>query len=76
MSISVARLYAGLRSSSSRGSGCEPWVGDPALAFYPGTREIARPPETMQSQSRHGCCNTSSVAVAGATLHNTVLQRA
>src|SRR6266536_4535704 len=53
MSVSVARLSAGLRFSSSRGSGCEPWVGDPALAFYPGTRAIARPPETMQSQSRH-----------------------
>src|SRR5712691_13093156 len=40
------------------------WVRDPALAFYPGTHGFARPPETIQSQSRPLCCSTSFVAVA------------
>lgn len=31
---------------SSRGSGCEPWVCAPALAFYPGTRG-SRGPRTF-----------------------------
>ena len=35
----------------SRESDCEPWVGDPALVFYPGARGTARPPETVQSRS-------------------------
>ncbi len=51
------------RLSSSRGSG-PVWVDDPALAFYPGSRAGARPPETVQSQSGHRSGGTSFVAVA------------
>lgn len=42
----------------------KPWVCDPVLAFDPGARGFARPPETVQSRPGHGCCGTVSVAVA------------
>jgi len=40
------------------------WVQDPALAFYPGTRDPARPPETVQSQPEHVSGGTLFVTVA------------
>ena len=55
----------GLRSS--RGSGYAPWVRDPALAFYPGTRGSRGPRRLCSLRSRHRAATPSPARSRGAT---------